>query len=85
MIPVPLRVLFPAAVSLISALWALAEWRSHRGDAATLPDDENWRDEMERRQVAREQLAERKQRLAEAREARLAAREAAGATSRHGE
>jgi hypothetical protein len=74
MIPIPARVLFPALVSLVSGLWALAEWMDHRAvedlDAIDVQD----REAAERRRAAAEERAERKVRLAEAREARLAGR-----------
>jgi hypothetical protein len=77
MFPIPARVLFPAIVSLISGLWALAEWRAERagGELLEVPElDEaaaEARSEAERRRL---ELAERKQRLAEQKEARLARR-----------
>jgi hypothetical protein len=76
MIPIPARVLFPALVSLVSGLWALAEWMDHHADRITVAEPMELDPETEReaREAAerRLKLAERKQRLAEAREARLA-------------
>jgi hypothetical protein len=64
MIPIPVRVLFPALVSLVSGLWALAEWRDHRAVhvAADVDDDET--QEIER---CRLEVAERMRKLREAR------------------
>jgi hypothetical protein len=75
----PLRVILPALVSVLSGLWAIAEWRAGRSDVLDVgppepagnADDSDWR-EREARRIG---LAERKQRLAEQREARLAARD----------
>jgi hypothetical protein len=76
MIPVPARVLFPALVSLVSGLWALAEWLDHRAVEDLGVIDAEDREATERRRVAAEERAERKLRLAEAREARLAGKPA---------
>jgi hypothetical protein len=76
MIPVPPRVLFPALVSLVSGLWALAEWVDHRGVEDLGVIDVQDREAAERRWAEAAELAERKVRLAEAREARLAGKPA---------
>jgi hypothetical protein len=65
-------VLLPAAISLLSGLWAVAEWRNHRGVEDLGVIDLEDREAAEQRQAAAAELAERKLRLAEAREARLA-------------
>ena len=74
MIPVPARVLFPALVSLVSGLWALAEWIDHRAVEDLGVIDVQDREAAEQRWAAAEERAERKLRLAEAREAGLAGR-----------
>jgi hypothetical protein len=77
MIPIPARVLFPALVSLVSGLWALTEWLDHRAveDVGVIGvDDDAAREAREAAERRRLELAERKMRLAEAREARLAGR-----------
>jgi hypothetical protein len=75
----PVRVILPALISLLSGVWAFTEWREGRGyadvvevDAPSLDlDDTEWRE----REQWRRGLADRQLRLEEAREARLAARE----------
>jgi hypothetical protein len=77
MFPVSPRVLLPAIVALVSGLWALAEWQAERGLAEPLemlesdPETPEAREARERREAARIDQAERKLKLAEAREARL--------------
>ncbi len=73
-----MRVIAHAAISLLSGLWAVVEWRSGRStdvvvDAAAGLDagDGEWR----KREAKRLELAERKLTLAERREARLASRD----------
>ena len=58
-------------MSLVSGLWALAEWIDHRAVEDLGVIDVQDREAAERRRAAADERAERKLRLAEAREARL--------------
>ena len=75
MFPIPARVIFPAAVALLSALWAAAEWLAEYRAAPAGDFEPLDVGELAAQREAADERAERKLRLAEAREARLARRQ----------